>query len=321
MHYEYVAFPVQALPSGTATVEIFRTRRSLPALCGATREETVAQTLLGVAILIYKGESGPRARLQVQRVQADKPLAEAVAKRDPEAARKAIDVLLHKHVVRLRVSTRGALLADVGGPYVLAPLRAPLSINGHQIGELELSIQDDEGYKRLAERLAGVHVVMSVAGKVVKNSLGALTTPIPPSGPYTLPRAQLHRLHDRRRSLPFGPPHDQGPGTEPLPVIADPASASCLHVAGRPLETSAAIEARALSKSYGSIEAVRGIDLDVASGETVALLGPNGAGKSTTIDMILGLSRPDGGGDGVRRAPRRRRSTADSWGRCSRPAA
>lgn len=64
---------------------------------------------------------------------------------------------------------------------------------------------------------------------------------------------------------------------------------------GRPLQTSAAIEARTLSKSYGSIEAVRGIDLDVAAGETVALLGPNGAGKSTTIDMILGLSRPDGG--------------------------
>ncbi len=94
-------------------------------------------------------------------------------------------MLLHKHVVRLRVSTRGALLADVGGPYVLAPLRAPLTQNGRQIGELELSIQDDEGYKRLAERLAGVHVVMSMGGRVVKNSLGTFSAPIPPSGPYT----------------------------------------------------------------------------------------------------------------------------------------
>ena len=68
-----------------------------------------------------------------------------------------------------------------------------------------------------------------------------------------------------------------------------------MHVPGEQLETSAAIEARTLSKRYGSIEAVRGIDLDVATGETVALLGPNGAGKSTTIDMILGLSEPDGG--------------------------
>jgi ABC-2 type transport system ATP-binding protein len=40
---------------------------------------------------------------------------------------------------------------------------------------------------------------------------------------------------------------------------------------------------------------VRGIDVSIAAGETAALLGPNGAGKSTTIDMLLGLSRPDEG--------------------------
>src|SRR5690348_12248463 len=50
-----------------------------------------------------------------------------------------------------------------------------------------------------------------------------------------------------------------------------------------------------LSKSYGEVRAVRSIDLAIAPGETVALLGPNGAGKSTTIDMVLGLTPPDGG--------------------------
>jgi ABC-2 type transport system ATP-binding protein len=50
-----------------------------------------------------------------------------------------------------------------------------------------------------------------------------------------------------------------------------------------------------LRKSYGPVEAVRGVDIAIDAGETVALLGPNGAGKSTTIDMILGLSEPDGG--------------------------
>jgi ABC-2 type transport system ATP-binding protein len=55
------------------------------------------------------------------------------------------------------------------------------------------------------------------------------------------------------------------------------------------------IEAHGLRKSYGQIEAVRGIDLAIEAGETVALLGPNGAGKSTTIDMILGLAAPDDG--------------------------
>ena len=45
----------------------------------------------------------------------------------------------------------------------------------------------------------------------------------------------------------------------------------------------------------GPVRAVRGIDIDIAPGETVALLGPNGAGKSTTIDMLLGLAEPDAG--------------------------
>ena len=40
---------------------------------------------------------------------------------------------------------------------------------------------------------------------------------------------------------------------------------------------------------------MRGLDLVLAPGETVALLGPNGAGKSTTLDMVLGLCRPDEG--------------------------
>jgi ABC-2 type transport system ATP-binding protein len=55
------------------------------------------------------------------------------------------------------------------------------------------------------------------------------------------------------------------------------------------------ISLEALRKSYGAVEAVRGIDIAIAPGETVALLGPNGAGKSTTIDMTLGLARPDAG--------------------------
>ena len=43
------------------------------------------------------------------------------------------------------------------------------------------------------------------------------------------------------------------------------------------------------------IHAVRGIDVSIGAGETVALLGPNGAGKSTTIDILLALTRPDAG--------------------------
>ena len=58
---------------------------------------------------------------------------------------------------------------------------------------------------------------------------------------------------------------------------------------------STGIELTGLTKSFGAVRAVRGIDLSIAPGETVALLGPNGAGKSTTIDMMLGLLPPDAG--------------------------
>ena len=55
------------------------------------------------------------------------------------------------------------------------------------------------------------------------------------------------------------------------------------------------LSARALKKSYGGLEVVRGIDLAVASGECFGLLGPNGAGKTTTLRLCLGLTHPDGG--------------------------
>jgi ABC-2 type transport system ATP-binding protein len=56
-----------------------------------------------------------------------------------------------------------------------------------------------------------------------------------------------------------------------------------------------AIEVRGLRKSYGDVEAVRGIDLDVDAGEVFALLGPNGAGKTTTVEILEGYRRRTAG--------------------------
>jgi ABC-2 type transport system ATP-binding protein len=55
------------------------------------------------------------------------------------------------------------------------------------------------------------------------------------------------------------------------------------------------ITASGLRKSYGHVEAVRGIDLDVGQGEIVAFLGPNGAGKTTTLEILAGHRRRDSG--------------------------
>jgi ABC-2 type transport system ATP-binding protein len=56
-----------------------------------------------------------------------------------------------------------------------------------------------------------------------------------------------------------------------------------------------AVSVRGLTKSYGEVEAVAGIDFDVVAGETFGFLGPNGAGKSTTIGVLCTLVRPTGG--------------------------
>ena len=60
-------------------------------------------------------------------------------------------------------------------------------------------------------------------------------------------------------------------------------------------DISPAVRVRGLVKSYGGVQAVRGVDLDIHPGEIFALLGPNGAGKTTIVEILEGYRRRDGG--------------------------
>ena len=55
------------------------------------------------------------------------------------------------------------------------------------------------------------------------------------------------------------------------------------------------IEIRGLTKNFGAVRALDGLDLTVREGEVHGFLGPNGAGKSTTIRILLGVVKADGG--------------------------
>src|SRR3954466_12136393 len=84
-----------------------------------------------------------------------------------------------------------------------------------------------------------------------------------------------------------------------LHVYARPVLKHPLTMAGEVDPGADDIQLRDLPKSFrsarGPVHAVRGIDVSIQRGETVALLGTNGAGKSTTLDMVLGLLQPDAG--------------------------
>lgn len=206
--YQYTSLPATTYPSGAARIYLLIPIDSTASLCGPTSEDTTVNTLRRVAKLIYTGESGDSAHKQIRRVQHNTALLQAVANHDPAATELAIKALLNHHIVRLRVSdTAGQLLSDVGGPYVLAPVSAPLRLHGHRIGSFVLSIQDDEGYLRLTRRLAGLKVLMymSPGKQLVKNSLGPVTGEVPASGSYTYHGKRLRVFTVHAREFPSGP--------------------------------------------------------------------------------------------------------------------
>jgi hypothetical protein len=205
--YQYTSFPAHAYPSGALSVYLLFPISSIGPLCGQTREDTTVNTLHQIANLIYKGELGRSAHKQLKRLQRDHALLEAVANRDPTAAKLAIGAVLNQHVVRIRATVGGRLLSDVGGPYVLAPVSGTLSLHGRKIGKVVLSVQDDEGYLRLARRLAGLDVLMymSPGHQLVKNSLGPAPGLVPASGGYTYHGRTFRVFTVNAEEFPSGP--------------------------------------------------------------------------------------------------------------------
>ncbi|HCU93765.1 MAG TPA: spermidine/putrescine ABC transporter ATP-binding protein, partial [Actinobacteria bacterium] len=64
---------------------------------------------------------------------------------------------------------------------------------------------------------------------------------------------------------------------------------------GKPASDLPAVRLRGVRRTYGQLEAVAGVDLEVAEGEFFTMLGPSGSGKTTLLRLIAGFERPDAG--------------------------
>jgi hypothetical protein len=199
--YRYTSFRARAYPAGSVRIYLY----SFRALWGRTSQDTLVNTLRQIASLIYAGEIGPRAGREIRRVQHDRELLKAVAAHNPKATRLAIAKVLNQHIVRLRVLAGRHLLSDVGGPFVLGPRTAPLLLHGRTIGSFVLSIQDDSGYLKLTDRLAGLHILMYMGPRLVMSSVDPIPAQVPAEGLVSDGGRSYRVFTLHLRSFPGGP--------------------------------------------------------------------------------------------------------------------
>jgi hypothetical protein len=177
--------------------------------CGSAAD-TLASTAGLVATRIYQNElSSSEVFADKRQVEGFSPLLSAVASGNRSAVREAVTSLVfsHTHVVRLRVTRGGEVLADVGGPEILAPVSGTLRFGGRTVGHYVLSVQDDLGYVKLVTRFIGVPLVLREGAHTVPVA-GALDpgpASIPARGPVNYRGGTYEAYSFNAQVFPSGP--------------------------------------------------------------------------------------------------------------------
>jgi hypothetical protein len=175
--------------------------------CGALSARTMAAVQSDVARRIYAGElNGTETRLDAARVSSYGPLLTALARGERAGVANAVHALVYKphwHIVRLRVLRGSHVLADVGGPHVLAPVQGALRANGRVVGTYVMSVQDDLGYVKLVSRFIGARIDLYSRGTFVMGTL----SPAPAAGAASVGAAggRYAAVPVSLRAFPGGP--------------------------------------------------------------------------------------------------------------------
>ncbi len=179
------------------------------AACAGSADTVLSRTLGEVGMRIYRGELSRTGAVAtaIASVTHSSALATAVASGEPPATRAAVTSIVynHLHIVRLRVIRKGHVLADVGGPFVLAPLGGNIRLRGRTVGRYVLSIQDDMGYVLLSGRLGDMQVVLRVGGRQIMSSLQTVPVSLPAQGTTTIGGAKYVTREINATAFPSGP--------------------------------------------------------------------------------------------------------------------
>ena len=200
-----------------------------PSLVGPPCAAATAQTLVSidgnVAERIYRDELvGTGTIADQHQVEENGPLLKALARASAlakgkgagdRAVREAANavteavhqlVYSHTHIVRLRVMQGGRLLADIGGPYIIAPVGGSLRFHGRVVGTYLLSVQDDLGFVGLERRLIGIPLILHV-GEVRVPLQGTTRTgsvAIPDRGAVVIRGARFQAYSFDAKAFPTG---------------------------------------------------------------------------------------------------------------------
>ena len=257
--------------------------------CGVSTGPTIAAVDAIVARRIYQNElAGSEVSEDLAHVGAASDLASATARGDPAAAFRAVHRLVfhpHWHIVRLRIlDLRGRLLADVGGPFVIAPVRGVIRSRGRTVGRFLMSVQDDVGEAKLVQRFIGNAAGLYVAGRLVAGWGGSFPSAEPSASSLVLGGRRYLVARQTFSAFPSGALDELQLIASPPPALTHSACASVAAGAYGAVAVRFAHLATNLARSYygyaATVTLYTGALVFVRSG-THQLASSGGAGPAS----------------------------------------
>jgi hypothetical protein len=193
-------------PSGALRVVLLVPASTIS--CPGSAAQARVETLGHVGERIYQEElHSPTVSATLRHIEHSSAFQRAVAAHDATATRAAIVGFFgeHIHVVRVRVTTGGQLLEDLGGPYVLAPVHGTVRSGGRVVGQFAMAIQDDAGYLKLAHLFTGAEVLMRTGARQVMGTLSPGPATVPDRGPVSYGGRAYEAYSFTGEAFPSGP--------------------------------------------------------------------------------------------------------------------